>query len=286
MATATRLSKLVITTVATAPGGSEQARYHYCSYRTRHSTAISLGVCLIRASPINSLDILIVDGGATSCGVALDVFIRGLHVDLVEHEDFSSVSVSLCSSSVGYVSLRSIRLHQSLFVFISWLPLICLSAIKASLCSLVSNPKPFQIWTVRSCPRTTEPIATQPSRRPQSSVSPADNLCGTEVDPRLSSRFLPPAAARKPAVASRSISHTVARRAPVVEAAKLSRAAPPQPELHTHTRPRLRCINPSDPHPPASSRTRAAFALLVESRKRPSRAAPRHLPSSRAAKPF
>lgn len=108
---------------------------------------------MIRASPINSLDILIVDGGATSCGVALDVFIRGLHVDLVEHEDFSSVSVSLCSSSVGYVSLRSIRLHQSLFVFISWLPLICLSAIKASLCSLVSNPKPFQIWTVRSCPR-------------------------------------------------------------------------------------------------------------------------------------
>lgn len=45
---------------------------------------------LIGASPANPLDILVVGGGATGCGVALDATTRGLRVGLVEREDFSS----------------------------------------------------------------------------------------------------------------------------------------------------------------------------------------------------
>ncbi|KAE9465299.1 hypothetical protein C3L33_02794, partial [Rhododendron williamsianum] len=45
---------------------------------------------LIGASPANPLDILVVGGGATGCGVALDAATRGLRVGLVEREDFSS----------------------------------------------------------------------------------------------------------------------------------------------------------------------------------------------------
>ncbi|XP_010543555.1 PREDICTED: glycerol-3-phosphate dehydrogenase SDP6, mitochondrial [Tarenaya hassleriana] len=45
---------------------------------------------LIGASFSNPLDILIIGGGATGCGVALDATTRGLRVGLVEREDFSS----------------------------------------------------------------------------------------------------------------------------------------------------------------------------------------------------
>uniref|UniRef100_A0A2P2K4Y3 Glycerol-3-phosphate dehydrogenase n=3 Tax=Rhizophora mucronata TaxID=61149 RepID=A0A2P2K4Y3_RHIMU len=45
---------------------------------------------LIGASTANPLDILVVGGGATGCGVALDAVTRGLRVGLVEREDFSS----------------------------------------------------------------------------------------------------------------------------------------------------------------------------------------------------
>ncbi|XWS66200.1 hypothetical protein CRYUN_Cryun05aG0179500 [Craigia yunnanensis] len=45
---------------------------------------------LIGASSVNPLDILVVGGGATGCGVALDAATRGLRVGLVEREDFSS----------------------------------------------------------------------------------------------------------------------------------------------------------------------------------------------------
>ncbi|KAJ8766056.1 hypothetical protein K2173_020572 [Erythroxylum novogranatense] len=45
---------------------------------------------LICASPASPLDILVVGGGATGCGVALDAVTRGLRVGLVEREDFSS----------------------------------------------------------------------------------------------------------------------------------------------------------------------------------------------------
>lgn len=45
---------------------------------------------LIGASQANPLDILVVGGGATGCGVAFDAVTRGLRVGLVEREDFSS----------------------------------------------------------------------------------------------------------------------------------------------------------------------------------------------------
>ncbi|KAF7820173.1 glycerol-3-phosphate dehydrogenase SDP6, mitochondrial [Senna tora] len=45
---------------------------------------------LIGASAANPLDILVVGGGATGTGVALDAVTRGLRVGLVEREDFSS----------------------------------------------------------------------------------------------------------------------------------------------------------------------------------------------------
>ncbi|KAI9124509.1 hypothetical protein K1719_004431 [Acacia pycnantha] len=45
---------------------------------------------LIGASPANPLDILVIGGGATGCGVALDAVTRRLRVGLVEREDFSS----------------------------------------------------------------------------------------------------------------------------------------------------------------------------------------------------
>lgn len=45
---------------------------------------------LIGSSLANPLDILVVGGGATGCGVALDAATRGLRVGLVEREDFAS----------------------------------------------------------------------------------------------------------------------------------------------------------------------------------------------------
>ncbi|KAK4367064.1 hypothetical protein RND71_014944 [Anisodus tanguticus] len=45
---------------------------------------------LIGSSLANPLDILVIGGGATGCGVALDAATRGLRVGLVERDDFSS----------------------------------------------------------------------------------------------------------------------------------------------------------------------------------------------------
>ncbi|RWR91579.1 glycerol-3-phosphate dehydrogenase SDP6, mitochondrial-like protein [Cinnamomum micranthum f. kanehirae] len=45
---------------------------------------------LMGSSAVNPLDILVIGGGATGCGVALDAASRGLRVGLLEREDFSS----------------------------------------------------------------------------------------------------------------------------------------------------------------------------------------------------
>lgn len=42
------------------------------------------------SSPSSPLDVLVIGGGATGCGVALDAATRGLRVGLVERDDFSS----------------------------------------------------------------------------------------------------------------------------------------------------------------------------------------------------
>ncbi|OIW01394.1 hypothetical protein TanjilG_02550 [Lupinus angustifolius] len=49
---------------------------------------------LIGTSTANPLDVLVIGGGATGSGVALDAVTRGLRVGLVEREDFSSGSSS------------------------------------------------------------------------------------------------------------------------------------------------------------------------------------------------
>ncbi|KAL3649633.1 Glycerol-3-phosphate dehydrogenase sdp6, mitochondrial [Castilleja foliolosa] len=45
---------------------------------------------LVSSSAANPLDVLVIGGGATGCGVALDAATRGLRVGLVERDDFSS----------------------------------------------------------------------------------------------------------------------------------------------------------------------------------------------------
>ena len=45
---------------------------------------------LAGSTPAGPLDVLVVGGGATGCGAALDAATRGLRVGLVEREDFSS----------------------------------------------------------------------------------------------------------------------------------------------------------------------------------------------------
>ncbi|PKA54997.1 Glycerol-3-phosphate dehydrogenase SDP6, mitochondrial [Apostasia shenzhenica] len=49
---------------------------------------------LMGASATSPLDVLVIGGGATGCGVALDAASRGLRVGLVERDDFSSGSSS------------------------------------------------------------------------------------------------------------------------------------------------------------------------------------------------
>ncbi|KAJ8422309.1 hypothetical protein Cgig2_027008 [Carnegiea gigantea] len=72
----------------TVQGGSLQARIADTNAvvppRRAHLSA------LIGASADDPLDILVIGGGATGCGVALDAATRGLRVGLVEREDFSS----------------------------------------------------------------------------------------------------------------------------------------------------------------------------------------------------
>ncbi|KAL3618040.1 hypothetical protein CASFOL_038361 [Castilleja foliolosa] len=45
---------------------------------------------LVSSSAANPLDVLVIGGGATGCGGALDAARRGLRVGLVERDDFSS----------------------------------------------------------------------------------------------------------------------------------------------------------------------------------------------------
>ncbi|KAK9939716.1 hypothetical protein M0R45_016405 [Rubus argutus] len=81
---------------------------------------------LMGANIGNPLDILVIGGGATGCGVALDGVTRGLRVGLVEREDFSSGTSSrstklihgeaevaycarneYCESAIDFIARRS-----------------------------------------------------------------------------------------------------------------------------------------------------------------------------------
>lgn len=69
------------------------------------------------SSSIRPLDILVVGGGATGSGVALDAATRGLRVGLVEREDFSSGTSSR--------STKILHGGKSCPLFFSFLLFIC-----------------------------------------------------------------------------------------------------------------------------------------------------------------
>ncbi|XP_061997929.1 glycerol-3-phosphate dehydrogenase SDP6, mitochondrial [Rosa rugosa] len=109
MATATRLRRLgAAAAIATAASGAFliQPSFTAADRGAGHSVAelrqrisdrsasvpprAAQESALIGANSGNPLDILVIGGGATGCGVALDAATRGLRVGLVEREDFSS----------------------------------------------------------------------------------------------------------------------------------------------------------------------------------------------------
>lgn len=63
---------------------------------------------LIGANSANPLDMLVIGGGATGSGVALDAVTRGLRVGLVEREDFAS----------GTSSRSTKLIHGGTYVFV------------------------------------------------------------------------------------------------------------------------------------------------------------------------
>lgn len=71
---------------------------------------------LIGSSPTSPLDMLVVGGGATGCGVALDAVSRGLRVGLVEREDFSSGTSSR--------STKLIHGGEGFLEFLSWFSVV------------------------------------------------------------------------------------------------------------------------------------------------------------------
>lgn len=66
---------------------------------------------LIGTSSVKPLDILVIGGGATGSGVALDAATRGLRVGLVEREDFSS-GTSSRSTKLIHGGIRTLHLNN------------------------------------------------------------------------------------------------------------------------------------------------------------------------------
>lgn len=66
------------------------------------------------SSPDSVFDILVIGGGATGTGIALDAVTRGLKVALVEREDFasgtSSQSTKLVHGGVRYLEKAVLQL--------------------------------------------------------------------------------------------------------------------------------------------------------------------------------
>ena len=74
---------------------------------TRTPPTRDVAVSKLREAGKRPLDMLVVGGGATGCGVALDAATRGLNVGLVEQADFaagtSSRSTKLVHGGVRYL---------------------------------------------------------------------------------------------------------------------------------------------------------------------------------------
>lgn len=139
MATVSRLSKLAVAVavVATAAGGSIILQHSLSSndrgtsdqalesYRSKINDPTAVvprrsvqESALIGASSLNPLDILVIGGGATGCGVALDAVTRGLRVGLVEREDFGSGTSSRSTKLIhgGIVNLKNLKFCCCSFV--------------------------------------------------------------------------------------------------------------------------------------------------------------------------
>ncbi|OAY70638.1 Glycerol-3-phosphate dehydrogenase SDP6, mitochondrial [Ananas comosus] len=71
-------------------GGLKEARRRIADPAAAVPARGPQAAALEGASAASPLDVLVVGGGATGCGVALDAATRGLRVGLVEREDFSS----------------------------------------------------------------------------------------------------------------------------------------------------------------------------------------------------
>lgn len=65
---------------------------------------------LMAASKANPFDVLVIGGGATGAGAALDAVTRGLNVGLVEREDFAS----------GTSSRSTKLLHGGRYITCAW----------------------------------------------------------------------------------------------------------------------------------------------------------------------
>jgi glycerol-3-phosphate dehydrogenase len=98
-AAALAASSVVVGTAAVWPSASasdpsasalEAARQRVAQPGATPPPRAAQRAALAGSTPGEPLDVLVIGGGATGCGVALDAATRGLRVGLVEREDFSS----------------------------------------------------------------------------------------------------------------------------------------------------------------------------------------------------
>lgn len=94
---------LLFTSFYNSPLGNKFKPNHYRGFYTPLPPRANQ----IKALENNQLDVLVVGGGATGCGVALDAVTRGLKTGLVEYDDFasgaSSKSTKLIHGGVRYL---------------------------------------------------------------------------------------------------------------------------------------------------------------------------------------
>ncbi|CAN6461397.1 unnamed protein product [Victoria cruziana] len=134
---------------------------------------------LMGSSRISPLDVLVIGGGATGCGVALDAASRGLRVGLVEREDFSSGtssrSTKLIHGGVRYLEKAVFNLDygQLRLVFHALEELYYWLGLK--LYDLVAGPRMLHLSRYYSANESVELFPTLARK------GPSGNLKGTVV---------------------------------------------------------------------------------------------------------
>ncbi|BAS88195.1 Os04g0225001 [Oryza sativa Japonica Group] len=89
-----------------SPAALEAARRRVAQPGAAPPPRAAQRAALAGSTPADPLDVLVVGGGATGCGVALDAATRGLRVGLVEREDFSSGTSSRSTKLIHGVKLE------------------------------------------------------------------------------------------------------------------------------------------------------------------------------------